>query len=363
VGIEHLWELAGVAFIGFLTMVSVIAFVHELGHYLVARACGVQVHVFSIGFGRELFGWTDRTGCRWRMCALPLGGYVKMSGEDGTARDSDGQRRALTPEERRHSYYHRPLRQRVAIVLAGPLANLVFAVVAVALLTLSVGRTVVSPEIASVATSSPAAVAGLQPGDRILTVAGADVVSFDEFRSRVAAQGEAPVALVIERGGTALELVLGADDGRWGGDFGLEPAGREQADVGFFDAAAHGLNVTLRFSLATLQALYEVAMGAPSAETIAGPLKLAKITGQATLAVGIGALVLLTALLSVNIAVFNLLPIPALDGGHLVFMAIEKLRGAPLPRRVQQVSSLGGFALVIMLCVFITANDLLALLG
>lgn len=361
--LQGIWELAGVAFIGFLGMVTVIAFVHELGHYLVARACGVSVQVFSIGFGRELVGWTDASGCRWRLCTLPLGGYVKMSGEDGTARDGDGQRRALSSEERRYSFFHRPLRQRTAIVLAGPAANLIFAVVAVALLTWSIGRNVTSPEIAVVAPDSPAAVAGLLPGDRILSVAGEPVVSFDEFRSRAAALGDGPVALIVQRAGTPVELALGADDGRWQGDFGLESAGREQAAVGFFGAAAHGLQVTARFSVASLNALYDVVRGAPSAETIAGPLKVAQITGQMTLAIGMGALLLLTALLSVNVAIFNLLPVPALDGGHLVFLAIEKLRGRPVPRRIQQVSSLGGFALVILFCLFVTANDVSTLFG
>jgi regulator of sigma E protease len=252
---HELWELAGVAFIGFLAMVSVIAFVHELGHYLVARACGVRVHVFSIGFGRELIGWTDTTGCRWRLCALPLGGYVKMSGEDGTARDSDGQRRAMTTDERLHSFYHRPLRQRVAIVLAGPLANLVFAVLVVGLLTMSFGRSVVSPEVASVAPGSPAEVAGLQPGDRILAVAEAPVASFEEFRDQAGALGNGPVALTVLRDGASVELAMGADDGRWAGDYGMAPAGREQAAVGIFDAALHGVRVTVRFSVASQEAL------------------------------------------------------------------------------------------------------------
>jgi regulator of sigma E protease len=357
---QEIWTLAGMALLAFLAMVTVIAFVHELGHYLAARACGVAVQVFSIGFGRTLVSWTDRNGTLWRLGLLPLGGYIKMVGEvEESGRGQPG----LTPAERRVCFYHRPLAQRAAIVLAGPAANLVFAFVAIVLLALAIGRIVQSPQILSVAAESPAAVAGFLPGDRIVAVAGAPVESFSEFKAHASAGGAGPLAVDVLRQGQRERLALGADDGRWDGAFGLESRGRESVAIGLGGAADYALGVTGRFAYATLSALHDLLGGGPAAAALAGPVRVAQFSGEMTLAFGLGALVLLAALLSVNVAVFNLLPVPALDGGHLVFLGIEKLRGRPLPRRVQQISSLGGFGLVILLCVVMTANDLVNLLG
>jgi regulator of sigma E protease len=360
---HELWMVTGIAMLAFFGIVTVIVFIHESGHYLAARACGVAVQVFSIGFGREIFAWTDRRGTRWRLCILPFGGFVKMTGEDGTARDADGQRRPLTAAERRVSYFHRPARHRAAIVVAGPLANLVFAVATLAALTLGFGRIVDRPEIGDITPDSPAAVAGFLPGDRIVAVNGAPVRSFTEFKTQAAARGDGPVTVEILRGGAPERLALGADDGRWNGSFGLKSNGRERISVGLVDSVAYGLQATWRFAVASLEAVRDLLRGGSAAEGIAGPVRFAQLSGQATLDFGIGALVLLAALLSVNVAVFNLLPVPALDGGHLAFLGLEKLRGRPLPRRVQQFSSMAGFALVILLCVLMTANDLANLIG
>jgi regulator of sigma E protease len=360
---HELWMVFGAAALAFIGIVTAIIFVHELGHYLAARACGVAVQVFSIGFGRELVGWTDRAGTRWRLCILPLGGYIKMTGEDGTARGADGQRRALTAAERRVSYFHRPARQRAAIVLAGPAANLVFAVSAIAVLTLALGRIVLSPQVGAVAPDSPAAVAGFLPGDRIAEIAGEPVRSFGGFTARAAAQGSGPVGVEVQRDGRREHLVLGADDGRWNGSFGLQSKGRERISVSVVEATAHALRASGRFAVASLTAMRDLIVGGAAAQDIAGPVRVAQLSGQLALDYGFGAVVLLAALLSVNVAVFNLMPVPALDGGHLAFLGLEKLRGRPVPRRVQQISSIAGFALVILLCVLNTAHDLVNLLG
>jgi regulator of sigma E protease len=352
--------LVGVAVIAFLSLITVIAIVHEFGHYLAARACGVAVLVFSIGFGRELIGWTGRSGTRWRLCLLPLGGYLKLAGEDGTT--GAGVMREMTAAERRASFFHRPLRHRAVIVLAGPLANLLFAVLAMALLTFCVGRNLASPEIATVAAESPAAAAGFRPGDRILDVDGAAVDSFTAF-TRLVAGSPAPVTVRVQRGEATATLVLRDGVGEGQGRIGLTSAGRVNVGVGPVGALRYGVEVSARFAETSLGALRDLMIGAASAQDIAGPVRVAQVSGQITMAFGLGALVLLGALLSVNVAVFNLLPVPALDGGHLLFMVIEKLRGRPLPRRVQRISALSGFALVIVLCVVMTANDVINMLG
>ncbi len=356
---DGVWTLAVVAFATFLALVGAIVFVHELGHYLAARACGVAVQAFSIGFGRELAGWTDRAGTRWRLCLLPVGGYVKMRGEGGP--EALGER-PPTPAERRASFIHRPLRQRALIVVAGPLANLVFAVLTIAALVLAVGRSVPSPQVGAVAPGSPAAAAGFLPGDRILAVGGRPVASFADFTAAAALAG-APVAVAVERAGRRGVLMLGADDGRWHGGFGLEPRGRAQVRPGLADAVGYGARVTGRLAVATLTAAGDLLRGGTAAEAVAGPLRFAQVSGRLTLDLGLGALALLSALLSVNVAVFNLLRIPALDGGHLAFLGLERLRGRPVPRRVQQMCSLGGLALVVLFCMLMTANDLASLLG
>ncbi|MBX6321950.1 MAG: RIP metalloprotease [Rhodospirillaceae bacterium] len=352
---DGVWILVGVAFVAFFALVGAIVFVHELGHYVAARACGVAVQAFSIGFGRELVGWTDRAGTRWRLCLLPVGGYVKMSGEAGPEEPG--------PAGRRAGFCHRPLRQRALIVLAGPLANLAFAAVTIAALCLAFGRSIPSPEIGAVAAGSPGEAAGFRPGDRILAVAGRPVDSFAAFAAAAAALGGAPVVVMVRRGDRTEQLMLGADDGRWDGTFGLVSKGRERVSSGLTDALAYGVRTTGRLAVATLEALGDLLRGGAAAQAIAGPLRFAQVSGQVTLDLGLGALVLLAALLSVNVAVFNLLPIPALDGGHLAFLSLEKLRGRPLPRRVQQMCSLGGLAVIFLLCTLMTANDLVNLLN
>ncbi len=355
------FEAIGCA-LAFLGVVSVITFVHELGHFAVARGLAMRIDAFSIGFGRELLGWTDRRGTRWKLCLLPLGGYVRMFGEQGAVAEPGGGRRPLLPAEAAQSYFFRPVWQRAAVVVAGPLANVVFAVACIAALVFCLGRNVWSPDLAAVTPGSPAAAAGLLPGDRIVSVDEAPLHDLAEL-GRIAA-GRRDLPLAFQRGTEHLPAVLRVEAGPAGrspADLGLISAGRRRLSLGPVDSLRYGVERTAAFAEETLATFAEMIAGRRSTAELAGPVRIAHLTGDSIAAFGIGAAVLLAALLSINVGIINLLPIPILDGGQLVFLGIESLRGRPLSPRLQRLSALGGLALILALFGFTTVNDLLRL--
>ena len=349
----------------FLAMVSVITLVHELGHFLAARAFGMRVDVFSLGFGRELASRTDRRGTRWKVCVLPLGGYVKMFGEDCCARDGPGGRRPLAGAERAVSYFHRPAHQRAGVVLAGPLANLCFAAALIAAIGLSVGRSVLSPEIGRVLPGSPAAAAGLLPGDRILAIEDRSLVDLSDVAAALAAGSGRDLHLAFDRRGSVFPAVIRPDTALRAKPsldaLGLVSLGRQRVGLDPLEAAAYGLQRTVTFTREEVVALAAVATGERSMADLAGPVRIARLAGRGVAALGVPAGLLLTALLSINVALVNLLPIPVLDGGHLVFLGLEKLRGRPLSRHIQQLSALGGLLALLALFLLVTINDVLRL--
>lgn len=341
----------------FLAMVTVIAFVHELGHFLAARSLGMRVEVFAVGFGRELVGRTDRRGTRWSLRLLPLGGYIGLFGET-LARDAAGRPRPLSAAEARTAYGRRPPLQRAWVVVAGPLANLLFALLALSLLTLAVGRSVLSPEIAAVQPGSPAALAGLVPGDRILAVEGAALVDLRALAAAAATRPALALAVSGPEGRRHLRLATrGAADLA---ALGLVSAGRETVAVGPVEAAMLGFERTARLVAGTLAAGAALVSGGAGGE-LAGPVRVAQLGGETMAAYGLAGLLFLTALLSVNIGLINLLPIPVLDGGHLLFLAIESLRGRPVSRRLYRISAIGGLAAILALSLLLTVNDLVGL--
>lgn len=359
--VDIVFEAIGCA-VAFLAVVSVITFVHELGHFAVARGLGMRIDTFAIGFGRELFGWTDRQGTRWKLCLLPLGGYVRMFGEQGTVASPGGRRRALDPAEAARSYVFRPVWQRACVVVAGPLANGLFAVACIAALVFCLGRNVWSPELALVTPGSPAAAAGLLPGDRVVSAAGHELHDLAELR-RIAA-GRRDLALTFRRGDEHLPAILRVEAGPAGrspADLGLISAGQRRLSLGLVESIRYGIERTAVFAEETLATFAEMIAGTRSTAELAGPLRIAHLTGDSIAAFGIGAAVLLAALLSINIGIINLLPIPVLDGGQLVFLGLESLRGRPLSPRMQRLSALGGLALIVALSGFTTVNDLLRL--
>ena len=355
----------GIYVIPFLIILSVVVFVHELGHYLVARWNGVRVQVFSIGFGPELFGINDRAGTRWKVSALPLGGYVKMHGDaDPSSSTID-----LSARPDPDSFPAKSVSQRMAIVFAGPLANFVFAIVALALLFATVGRPFTPAEVGEVQPDSPAAVARLMPGDRIVAVDGAPIESFEQLQLVVRDRPGETITFTIERAGETLEVPvtprLTEIEDRFGnihriGLIGVSRSGVEFRRTDPVFALVEGTTETFRLIGATLYALGEMIVGSRTTEELGGPLRIAQMSGEIAKD-GAVPMIWFTAVLSINLGLINLFPIPMLDGGHLLMYAIEAVRGRPLTERSQEVAFRFGLVLVITLMMVATWNDLVQL--
>ncbi len=351
----------------FLFILTVIIFVHEMGHYLIARRNGVRVEVFSIGFGREIFGKTDRLGTRWKISLLPFGGYVKMFGESAFSGAKDNTAPALTAEERKVSFYNKRLSQRAAIVVAGPLANFVLAVIILTVLFATAGQPFTPPNVGTVQSDSAAEEAGIQPGDLIVRIEGTRIERFEQVRQIVIMNPGTPLRITVEREGR--ELVLTATPklrrltDRFGGRYEVGllgiTSGKNMARVrhGPFTAAWRAVHETYRISAVTLQALGQIIAGTRSSEELGGPIRIAQLSSQ----VAEGGLINVfwfMALLSINLGLINLFPIPMLDGGHLLFYTMEAVRGKPLSEKFVEYGFRIGLGLVLTLVVFLTYQDL-----
>lgn len=350
--------------IPFLLILSIVVFVHELGHYLVARWNGVRVDVFSIGFGPELFGLTDRAGTRWKVSALPLGGYVRMHGDADAASATVNAKAALDPD----SFPAKSALQRMAIVAAGPLANIVFAIVAMAILFATVGRPFTPAEVGEVQPDSAAAVAGLQPGDRITAVDQQPVESFEELQFIVRGSPGVALTFALERGGVPQEIVVTPRaselEDRFGQvhKIGLIGVSRSRAATEFRRsnpafALVDATTETFGLITATLEGIGEMIVGSRTTEELGGPLRIGYMSGEIAKD-GVVQIMQFVAFLSINLGLINLFPIPVLDGGHLVLYAIELVRGRPINERSQEMAFRFGLALVLSLMVFATWNDL-----
>jgi regulator of sigma E protease len=342
----------------FLGVVLVITLVHELGHFLVARWCGVRVQAFSVGFGRELIGFTDRHGTRFKLSLLPLGGYVKMFGEQGFMRDANGRIRLLERHERERSFFHKSIGQRAAIVFAGPLVNIVFGGVVLALVFLFVGLPVPSPTIGKVLAGSPAAAAGVRVGDRVLAVDGVPVRRMDSLVDAVARDADRVLALDLRRDMQDFRLVVDMRHLPDGTGLGIAAVSVERMPIDPVAAVVEGTRFTGTFIAASVDGIVEIVTGQRRLDDLAGPVRIAEVSGKALIERGLVALLVLMAVLSVNVGIVNLLPIPVLDGGHLVFLAIEAVRSRPLSPRVLKFCSLGGLAALLVIFVLVTGHDL-----
>lgn len=349
----------------FLIILTVVVFVHEFGHYWVARRNGVRVETFSVGFGPELIGRNDRHGTRWKFSAIPLGGYVKMLGDADAASATVDQRTARDPE----SFPAKSVWQRMAIVFAGPAANFLFAVVVLALLFALSGRPFTPAEVGQVNPGSPAEAAGLLAGDRVLAVGGDEVESFEELQGIVRGSAGQPLAFAIDRQGERLELTVTPSmsevEDRFGtkhqvGLIGVSRAGVEFRRSSPAMAIVDAVGETGRMIGGTVVALGEMIVGSRGTQELGGPLRIAQMSGQIA-SDGIVPVIWFTAVLSINLGLINLFPIPMLDGGHLALYGIEAARGRPLPERGQEIAFRFGLALVLSLMVFATWNDLVHL--
>ena len=354
----------------FLFVLTVLVYVHEWGHYWVARKNGVRVEVFSIGFGPEVYGWTNEAGTRWKISAIPLGGYVKMLGQSDLPSDEEGEQ-PLSEEEQAVSFQNKTLAQRAAIVVAGPLANFIFAIVLFAGLIMTVGTPRHYAGVGNILPDSAAAEARLEVGDRIIDIDGQEVVWFSDLVRIVSANPGVPLKITVLRGKEELTLAATpkvqkrtdkdgnpVEIGLLGVRFDPEQAEYERQNP--LQAVWLGARQTFALTTNILSYLGEMIVGDRSAEELGGPLKIAKLSGQMAQG-GLDNLIFFMAALSVNLGLINLFPIPLLDGGHLLFMAAEAIRGRPLDERTQEYGFRFGLILVLILMVFATWNDLVDL--
>jgi regulator of sigma E protease len=348
--------------IPFLFTLTVIVFFHELGHFLIARLCGIRVLVFSIGFGPELVGFNDRSGTRWKISAIPLGGYVKFFGDENEASVPDpATLAAMTEDERKHSFPGQPVGSRAAVVAAGPITNFILAVVLFAGSLMFYGKTTAIPRLAAVEPGSPAAAAGFKVGDLITSIDGTKIDNFLDVQRIVNFSPGKPLTIEVDRGGALFTLRAVPAEKDKKGMLGItrsnEPGDVRTEPVSPLEAVWLGADETWQVVSTTMTYLRDVVVGRQSADQIGGPIKIAQISGEVA-KLGFGPLVRLTALLSVSIGLLNLFPIPLLDGGHLLFYAIEVIRGRPLSERAQEVGFRIGLAIVLMLMIFAASNDL-----
>ena len=354
----------------FLFILTVLVFVHEFGHYFIARRNGVRVDVFSIGFGPEVFGWHDRAGTRWKFSAIPLGGYVKMFGDNDASSGlpAAGLSR-MTPAEREVSFHYKRLGQRAAIVVAGPAANFVFAIVVLAILFMTFGQPFTPAQVGQVQPGSAAERGGIKPGDVIVKINGASVQSFENVQQDVRLNPGVPMAIVVKRDGRDLTFNVTPTKteltDRFGNHYeiGLLGIARNGVDYVKRDPATALLQAgaeTWTLSADTLQAMWQIVIGTRGTDELGGPLRIAQMSGDVAQG-GIVAVVWFMAVLSINLGLINLFPVPVLDGGHLLFYAAEALRGKPLGQRAQEYGFRIGLALVLTLMVFATWNDLVHL--
>jgi len=350
--------------IAFICAIGPLVFIHEFGHYLVAKLFGVGAEVFSIGFGREIVGWTDRSGTRWKVGWLPLGGFVRFVGDDNAASTSAADN---VPEElRSRSFHHKPVWQRFLIVLAGPLANFLLAILIFAAFFAAFGMPRTSNVIGMVQQGSVAERSGIQPGDRVTSIAGRDIDSFEDLQRVVIMRPGERVQVNLMRGGREipLELTLGVREerDRFGQSFrigllGVMQSGRvmDRPHVTELIPAATGYTIALTRSM--IDGIVQIVTGRRSVKDLGGPLKIAQIAGQQA-SLGAFEFIQLLALFSINLGFINLLPVPMLDGGHLVLYAVEAVQRRPVSLRVQDWAFRGGLALILALLLFTTVNDL-----
>ncbi|WP_417689491.1 RIP metalloprotease RseP [Roseibium sp.] len=358
----------------FLFVLTIVVFFHELGHFLVARWCGVKVDAFSVGFGREIFGRTDSKGTRWKLSLVPLGGYVKFAGDENSASVPDRERIAsMSAAERETAFIAKPVWQRAAVVAAGPFANFVLAVVIFSMIFMAFGKIVTLPVVEDVRPGSAAEIGGLLPGDRILSVDGEEIGTFADLQRVVSVSADVPLVLDVERSNTVVTLTVTPEykelKDRFGnvqriGLLGVsqspKPEDLIQVTYGPLEAVAEGSKETVYIAVRTLDYLWGVVSGREAADQLGGPIRVAQVSGQVATQ-GIIPLLSLAAVLSISIGLLNLMPIPMLDGGHLVFYFAEAVRGKPLSERVQDFGFRIGIGIVLLLMVFATWNDVLHL--
>src|SRR5947209_8456853 len=350
--------------VAFVCALGPLVFFHELGHYLVARLFKIPAEVFSIGFGRELFGWTDKQGTRWKVAWLPLGGYVKFVG-DMTPASNPAELDSIPEHLRDRAFQLRPVWQRFLVVLAGPAANFLLAII-IFTFFFSLAGTPRDNVVGDVLPKSAAAAAGIQAGDRILSIAGRATPTFDDVANVVILRPNEKVAVEIDRGGAVQDLraTLGSAEitdptGRKprAGALGIHSTLKIGDPVPIYKAVPMAVDQTARLTRSIADGLVQLVRGQVSAKQLGGPITIARVAGTGA-ELGLLPFIGLLAFLSINLGFINLLPVPMLDGGHLFFYVVEAVRRRPLSAQALELAFRGGLALVFALMIFLTINDL-----
>jgi regulator of sigma E protease len=351
--------------VAFLAALGPLIFIHELGHYLVARMFGVGAESFSIGFGREIAGWTDKRGTRWKVGWLPLGGYVKFVG-DMSPVSMPGEVEPVSAEDRKRSFHHRPIWQRFLIVLAGPLANFVLAIAIFAVFYSAYGKPETPAVVGSVRAGSAADQVGLRAGDRIISIAGRQTNFFQDIQQVASIRPHVQVEIQFERGGSTHEVAtrLGAEHraDEFGQEYvvgllGILPPGLAYQRLSPVEAVPAATLATFNITRMVVEVTGQIITGNRSAKELGGPLRMAQIAGQRA-SLGWFDFAYLLALFSINLGFINLLPVPMLDGGHLALYTVEAVRRRPVSLRAQEWAFRGGLAFILALLLFTTFNDL-----
>jgi regulator of sigma E protease len=351
----------------YILMVAVLVVVHEGGHYLAGRIFGVKIDAFAFGFGRELFGFNDKRGTRWKFNLIPLGGYVKFTGDMNAASQPDAALAALPAAEREGLFLFKPLWQRAIIVAAGPLINFAFAILILAGVYMALGHPSTPPIVSAVVADGPAAAAGIQAGDRILAIDGSAVDRFEDIANAAMVNVGAPMVVDFARDGIAKSVTITPriveTRDRFGGvtrhgRIGIARSGQQVVEqVGPIKALYFGVVDTWGITQSIARTLRQIVLGERSLGELGGPIKTGQMTGQQA-SLGVLSFIVFMAFFSINLGFINLIPIPMLDGGHLLLYAVEAVRRQPIGAKVQEWAFMSGFAAIMSLMVVLTWNDL-----
>ena len=352
--------------LAFLIVIGVLVFVHEMGHYLVGRWCGVKAETFSIGFGKEITGWTDKRGTRWKVCILPLGGYVQFAGDMDPSGMKSKEWLNLPAAERNQTFQSKSLWRRAAIVVAGPAINFIFAILIIMGFVIAYGTSATLPVAQDISENSTAASIGMKSGDRIISVDGEKIDLFQDLQQKIMLIPDQNVEIVYERDGQLIakqgKIGVNILKDRFGNEFrlgllGMSSSQVEWREVSPIEAPVIAVEKTIGIVGQITTTLGQVITGKRSVKELGGPLKIAQVSGE-QFKLGLEAFILFVALISINLGFINLLPIPMLDGGHLMFYAIEAVRRKPASPKVQEWAFRSGLALVMVFMLVVTFNDL-----